>query len=151
MKSTGSTRTVTGRQLTGSDRLGLRTVAVVCGPADHLSDLCPFPTGDGALHKQRLQLEIKQHKWPDTEPASDHTNIIRTAARPQLGPGQWRTLVLLHAQPEKEEPQNCPHQLTAGKRLGKAAPRRWYRDRGDEPWREGERLSDRKKAKGKLA
>lgn len=45
VKSISVTPTITGRQLTGSDRLRLFTIAVVTRPAEDLPHLCPFAAG----------------------------------------------------------------------------------------------------------
>lgn len=49
--------TITGRQLTSSDRLRLFTVAVVAHPAEDLPHLGPFTAGYWTLQKQRLWLQ----------------------------------------------------------------------------------------------
>lgn len=53
-KSISVTPTITGRQLTSSDRLRLLPVAVVTGPAEDLPHLCSLTAGHWTLQKQRL-------------------------------------------------------------------------------------------------
>lgn len=57
VKPMGITPTITGRQLTGSDGLGLLPCAVVSRRAEDLPHLCSLPAGYWTLEKQRLWLE----------------------------------------------------------------------------------------------